>query len=291
MPRGVYKRKPVGLRKKDLREQNTAAFMHSTNVNTIPTETDAEIDARIAERFEVLEEMSQAAIDGEVRAMIVSGPAGLGKSWTVEAALEKWDPSGLNHTILKGYIKATGLFKMLYQYRNRGQVIVFDDADSLFFDDVALNLLKAVCDTTEKRRVSWRSELVMTDEDENTVPHDFEFDGSIIFITNMDFDAQIERGSKIAPHLQALVSRSHYIDLTMKNRRDYIMRIRQVVKQGLLKDSGLSKEAQDEVVAFVVDNQARMRELSLRIVLKVATYRRINPTKWQSRARVTCTRA
>ena len=136
---------------------------------------------------------------------------------------------------MKGYVRATGLVKLLYQYRNAGQVIVFDDADAIFFDDVSLNLLKAVCDTTETRRVSWLSEGSLVDEETAVrIPRNFEFKGTIIFISNYDFDAMIDRGHKLAPHLAALVSRAHYIDLAMKSRRDYLVRIRQVIEEGLL---------------------------------------------------------
>jgi len=110
----------------------------------VSNETDAEIEARLGERFEILDVLAEACTVGNARALIVSGPAGLGKSYTIEKRLNEWDPSEINHTIVKGYVRATGLVKLLYQYREAGQVIVFDDADSIFFDDISLNLLKAV---------------------------------------------------------------------------------------------------------------------------------------------------
>ena len=42
-------------------------------------ESDEEAMNRIATRFQVLDEMSKAAINGDIRAMIVSGPPGVGK--------------------------------------------------------------------------------------------------------------------------------------------------------------------------------------------------------------------
>lgn len=251
-------------------------------------ETDSEIDARISERFEILDVLTEACIVGNARALIVSGPAGLGKSYTVEKALEKWDPNEINHTIVKGYVRATGLVKLLYQYREAGQVIVFDDADSIFFDDVSLNLLKAVCDTTERRRVSWLSEGKLVDEETaELLPRSFDFNGTVIFISNYDFDAMIDRGHKLAPHLQAMVSRAHYVDLAMKTRRDYLVRIRQVVKQGLL--SHLSKSQSDEVIEFIETNHETLRELSLRIAIKLGSLCK-NGGEWKKIARITCCR-
>jgi hypothetical protein len=274
------------MKAKRLAQKNELAQFPTVNVNR-RVETDAEVDARISERFEVLEDITNSVITGVSRSLIVSGPAGLGKSFTVEKVMREWDPEEQRHTFIRGYVKATGLYKLLYQYRHTGNVIVFDDADSVFLDDVALNLLKAVADTTERRRVSWLSEAVLVDADSaDVIPRSFDFNGSIVFITNLDFDAQIDRGSKLAPHLQAMMSRSHYVDLTMKTRQDYIVRIRQVVKQGLLSD--LNWLEAGEVMRFVEENMENLRELSLRMVIKIARIRKANGDKWQRIAKITC---
>lgn len=250
-------------------------------------ETDEQIENRISERFNILESLTDSCIAGDSRALIVSGPAGLGKSYTVEQKLSAWDPSGLNYAITKGYVRATGLVKLLYAYREENQVLVFDDADAIFFDDVSLNLLKAVCDTTERRIVSWLSEGKLFDDDSGTmVPRSFEFNGTIIFISNYDFDAMIDKGHKLSPHLQAMVSRAHYIDLAMKTRRDYLVRIRQVVAQGLL--SHLDIEAQADVLTFIEAYSDHLRELSLRMALKIASIRKTNNTNWEKVAKITC---
>jgi len=286
MPRGKYDRTAIKARR--LAQKQTELGFPAVQINR-RVETDAEVDARISERFEVLEDIVNSVISGVSRSLIVSGPAGLGKSFTVERVMREWDPEEKNHVFIRGYARATGLYKLLYQYRNPGQVIIFDDADSVFLDDVALNLLKAVADTTERRRVSWLSEAALIDEESAAViPRSFDFNGSIVFITNIDFDAAIDRGSRLAPHLQAMLSRSHYVDLTMKTKQDYIVRIRQVVKQGLLSD--LNWHEAGEVMSFIESNSETLRELSLRMVIKVARIRKANGQKWERIARVTCLR-
>lgn len=286
MPRGKYDRTAIKARR--LAQKQTELGFPAVQINR-RVETDAEVDARISERFEVLEDIANSVITGASRSLIVSGPAGLGKSFTVERVMREWDPEEKNHVFIRGYARATGLYKLLYQYRNPGQVIIFDDADSVFLDDVALNLLKAVADTTERRRVSWLSEAALIDEESaSVIPRSFDFNGSIVFITNIDFDAAIDRGSRLAPHLQAMLSRSHYVDLTMKTKQDYMVRIRQVVKQGLLSD--LNWHEAGEVMSFIESNSETLRELSLRMVIKVARIRKANGQKWERMARVTCLR-
>jgi hypothetical protein len=286
MPRGVPN---AGFRSARGSRQSTADKVSTIKVvyEAEKVETDEQVEARLAERFDILDVLTEACTIGNARALIVSGPAGLGKSYTVEKRLTEWDPNEINHTIVKGYVRPTGLVKLLYQYREEGQVIVFDDADSIFFDDLSLNLLKAVCDTTERRRVSWLSEGALIDEESaERIPRSFDFNGTIIFITNYDFDAMIERGHKLAPHLGALVSRSHYIDLAMKTRRDYLVRIRQVIKQGLLKD--LTPAQRLDVIAFINTNHDRLRELSLRMALKLGNIRKTTAKDWEKIARITC---
>lgn len=295
MPRGVPK---AGFRmtKNRVAKTSVVSAVRADMPKFVPTlavsnESDAQIEARLAERFGILSTLTNAALSGDARSLIVSGPPGLGKSYTVEEALRAWDPSEADHTIVKGYVKATGLLKLLYQYKDKGQVIVFDDADTVFYDDTSLNMLKAVCDTTEKRKVSYLAEANLIDEDSATrIPRTFEFEGTIIFITNLDFDALIDKGHKLAPHLQALVSRSHYIDLALKTRRDFMVRIRQVIKLGLLRKAGLTSSQEQDVLTFLDKNQESLRELSLRIALKVGAIRKMQGQQWEKIARVTCCR-
>jgi hypothetical protein len=280
---------PKGIPNKGYRNKSSAEKVAAIKVDysAVSNETDEEIEARLGERFEILDTLTEACTVGNARSLIVSGPAGLGKSYTVEERLKAFDPNEVNSTIAKGYVRATGLVKLLYQFRHPGMVIVFDDADAIFFDDISLNLLKAVCDTTERRRVSWLSEGKLIDEETaELIPRTFDFEGSIIFISNYDFDAMIDRGHKLAPHLQAMISRSHYIDLSMKTRRDYLVRIRQVVKQGLL--NFLNANERKEVTEFINKNNERLRELSLRMALKIGSLRKQSPENWERLATVTC---
>jgi hypothetical protein len=83
------------------------------------------------------------------------------------------------------------------------------------------------------------------------------------------------------------MSRAHYIDLAMKTRRDYVVRIKQVLEKGLLKKSGLTESQERDVVEFIEANTDRLRELSLRMALKIGAIRKIGET-WQKVARVTC---
>ena len=284
MPRGVPK---SGFRMTDKKKAALATVSAPAEVSQ---ETDEEIAEKLTDRFDVLGQLADLAITGECKSLIVSGPPGLGKSFIVERNLRAWDPEETRHTIVKGHVSKTGLLRLLYQYREGG-VIVFDDADSVFWDETSLSLMKSACDSTEIRRISYLAEVAMVDDSSgDLIPRQFEFNGVIVFITNMDFDAMADSGHKLAPHLSAMMSRSHYIDLEMKTRRDYLIRIRQVISYGMLRDRGLDKTQEQDVLDFIEERVDSLRELSLRMAIKLSDLRK-KGDNWTKLAKVTCCKA
>ena len=261
----------------------------------LKSESDESIMTRLANRFEILEDMTRAVKKGDVRSMIVTGPPGVGKSFGVEKVLSKHDvfadvanDSKLKkYEVVKGAMSAIGLYKKLYEYSDKKSILVFDDCDSVLLDDLSLNILKAALDSGKKRMIHWNTDSRSIAQE--GIPNSFEFKGGAIFITNIKFDHV--RSKKLRDHLEALESRCHYLDLTIDTTREKLLRIKQVVRDsGMLDDYDLSDEQKAEVVEFVNTNAARMRELSLRMVLKVADIRVSMPTKWEAVVEATCMR-
>ena len=260
----------------------------------VALETDEEIIARLRERFEILDEMTRAVKSGDIRAMIVSGPPGVGKSFGVEAVLQK---DGLfdvlaerkpKFEVVKGAMSSIGLYAKLYEYSAAGNVVVFDDCDDILHEEQSLNTLKGALDSSERRFISWNTDSrILRSEG---IPDRFEFKGAAIFITNIKFEHV--RSKKLRSHLDALESRCHYIDLQMDTPREKILRIRQIVGDGMLDRYDFIEPAvvAAELVDYVVANQDRLRELSLRMVLKLADLRKRFPTTWTAMARTTCTK-
>ena len=257
----------------------------------VARESDEAIYARLAERFEILDEMTMAVKTGDVRAMIVSGPPGVGKSFGVEAVLQKADLFNTlaekkpKFEVVKGAMSAIGLYAKLYEYSERGNVIVFDDCDSILMEDLSLNILKGALDSSERRWISWNTDSRLLRSE--GIPDRFEFKGAAIFITNIKFEHV--RSKKLRDHLDALESRCHYIDLQMDTAREKILRIKQVVREkGMLDRYEFEDVVKDEIVAFVESNADKLRELSLRMVLKLADLRKSFPKTWTAMAKTTC---
>ena len=256
-----------------------------------PVETDEEVIARIGERFDILDQMTKATIAGDVRAMIVVGPPGVGKSYGVEKQLEH---SGLfdqlsgrrvKYEVIKGAMTPIGLYCTLYKHSDKNNVLVFDDCDSVFQDDLSLNILKAALDSGKKRRIYWNSDSAMLRRE--GVPDMFDFKGSCIFITNLQF--QNLKSKKLQDHLEALQSRCHFLDLTLNTMRDRFLRIKQIYLKGeLFADYDFNQEQGDEIIGFMEANQTKLREMSLRMALKIADLTKVSGDNWKALAASTC---
>jgi hypothetical protein len=252
-------------------------------------ETDQQIMERIAERFDILEDMALAVKEGDVRSMIVVGPPGVGKSYGVQSKLEQVSlfdqvAGEQKYQVVKGAMTALGLYLKLYEYSSRGSVLVFDDCDSVLMDELSLNILKAALDSGKKRMIYWNADSRLLARE--GVPNSFEFKGGVIFITNLKFENI--RSKKLQDHLAALQSRCHYIDLTLDTERDKYLRIKQIANTGkLFQDYDLDHSEQNEILEFMLANSKRLREMSLRTALKLADLRKSQPSRWQRVAEIT----
>lgn len=301
----------------DALPSGSSALVQSLAFEALPSGDDSEetledAKKRIDVRYNAMARMCKRIVRGGMPSLIVSGPPGLGKSYTALEALEELELKGELTNVLKtgqldaddmdaedreeveeaveaagrvydvisGSITAVGLYQALWNCR-KGGVILLDDIDEVFRDEVCLNLLKAALDSGKKRMLSWRKEANWLDE--YGIDKTFEFKGHVVFLTNIDFEAEIAKNGKLAEHFKALIDRSYYLCLTLRTKRDFMIRIRQVAggEDGMLCTThGLSVEQCDEVLDFITDNQDRFYNLSLRLADQIARMRAIDEDGW-----------
>lgn len=237
-----------------------------------PARSDDEVQADIKERFGALDDMAYGVVSGHYRALVVSGNPGIGKTYTLEKILSgSAGLGGFRFKAVHGFARATGLYQLLYENREPGSVLLLDDCDSVFGDETSLNILKAALDTTKTREISWYSEHNLKDESGQALPKSFEYHGSIIFVTNVDFDRVMRNSGKLAPHLEALLSRVYYLDLHMRSEQALMLRLAGVVLGSeMLEQLGLSKEQGEKILTYIREKKAQLREVSLRTVVKLA---------------------
>ena len=255
-------------------------------------ETDDEAQDRIRDTFSMQDKLTDACAKGIIRGIVISGPPGIGKSFGVEKQLAAAnmfltrngkDPK---YVVVTGGVSPIGLYQLLWNNRAAKQVLVFDDCDAVLFEEESLSLLKGALNSGDRRRIAWNKESrLLAGLD---IPSHFDFEGSIMFLSNVDFERTIARGSRIANHLEAIMSRCHYLDLEIGSQRDKLLRIKQVCRDGMLKDYEFSPAEEKMVIDFVMDNKDYLRELSLRMVKKIADFVAVDKKGWFEMAEATC---
>lgn len=241
----------------------------------------------INERFDILSDFVDMVINGQSPSLLVTGDPKLGKSWTVESrfkkaglkssmdflneSIETSQPTSAygDYTVVKGYSSPKSLYRTLYEYRKRK--VVLDDCDKAITDPTAILLLKAVTDATEKRIVSWGSEMVgYTD-----LPKQFEFEGGVIAITNLPMDKIDE----------AIRGRGNKVDLVM-TVDEKLDRIKHVLPHMC---EHIPVKERLEVYGFLKENASLCRQLHFGTFISVCNIRHAHPDKWSRLAEYTVT--
>lgn len=255
--------------------------------------TDAEVLADLVLRFDMLRKLTGGALRQHVRALVVTGAPGVGKSYNVHEELDN-TPNARYH-IIGGGISAIGLYKLGYQYRNPGNVLVMDDSDGIFKDEEALNVLKALCDTSLQRQVSWYKEsaALKAEGGEGDIPQQYDFNGAMIFISNLNMQAEIDRGnSKYVPHFEALMSRALYLDLQLFSPQARYLWVKHVATVGkIFRRENVSDATGEQILNWIGQHRDSLRELSVRTVTKMCQIVSDNPTEWRDYGRVLLCRA
>ena len=231
----------------------------------------------INQRFGFVSDMVTMLANGAQASVVVTGPGGLGKSFTVSqtlTALGFKDVSELDDfavgsilktaktfRVIKGYSTPKGRYRTLYE--NKDGVIVFDDCDSVLKDPTSLNLLKGALDSYSRRIISWRADI--KDED---LPTSFEFKGRVVFISNLSA-ANID---------QAILTRSLAVDLSMTTKQK-IERMRHLLSTGEFMPE-FDKVVKADAMDLIEKHQDTVKELSLRTLIQVTKIRQSAGKNW-----------
>ena len=224
----------------------------------------------INERFAFVEQMVNMVAKKTIASAIITGQGGLGKTHTVLKALKS---HGMQDTtdlaqfeagarintpkafrLIKGFSTAKGLYRTLFE--GNGQVLVFDDCDSVLKDPVALNLLKGALDSYGDRWISWNADF--KDDD---LPKTFKFTGTIVFISNMDLD-RVD---------QAVKSRAMCVDLSMTQEQKVERMETLVADPEFLSDYHI--QLKKDAIAFIRENMNKVSNLSLRSLIATTKIR------------------
>jgi hypothetical protein len=250
-------------------------------------ETEEQIIERIKERFDIFKFAVGGVATDSIRALIVAGAAGIGKTEMVTQEFDKHKRlNGLEYEVVRGNIVSSyQLYQLLYMNQAEDNVLVLDDCDAILKDANGLNILKAALESgTRPRIISYKSQSVQ----QLGLPTEFEYKGRMIFITNENFQKIIDKDvSVIGKHLKAIIDRTLYLDLLLHNRREIYCRIRQVTQEnGLLDNCEIDTSYYDIILLWIKENLDNIRSLSLRTPIHIAEMIRTNEDNWQRMAGV-----
>ena len=239
------------------------------------------IEFNVNERFQFLEDTIDMVAARQMKSAVVVGEGGLGKSYTVfdrikragMTDIHKMDPGSFldesnsrsTFITMKGHQSPKNMYRTLYE--NRGRLVIFDDCDSVLFEEKSANVLKAALDSYDERWVNWGVE----NNDEDGLPNRFLFTGGVIFISNKPMHKMP----------QAILSRSACADVSM-TRTEIVQRMRQIVAKGeFLEDEKMSikNEALDFIAEHATNHQ--IKAINLRTLITVVTNRRCMPERWK----------
>jgi hypothetical protein len=255
-------------------ENKTGMIVPEQQENSL---SDDEIIENQIKYFQSMEKTALGVALGDAKAMIISGSAGIGKSHGIEQILSNLKDSESNHEWVTGHCTATGLYQTLYNFRFEGCTIIFDDSDKIFYDETSLGILKHALDTKKTRRISWKSKTELRDENGEVIPTSFDFEGSIIFISNINLSGIVSQNNKLSPHIEAIISRILYYDMhkIFMSPRDYMLRI-SYLKDSIFKEQNIDNDGQELIMNFFNGNAKTMRELSLRVLTKLCQVYKIH---------------
>ncbi len=233
----------------------------------------------LEENYANVEKYIQGICKGEFRSVIVNGPPGVGKSFSVDAYLQQYAQDDA-YKVVAGHMTPLSLYGNLYQYRHAGDVLVLDDIDSVFSKIEGSNLLKAAMDTKPVRRINWESSSATVVS--MGLPAGFEFRGSVVLISNIGFN---RKQSKLQEHLDALKDRSYSLKISNGTKEELYQQVCfMVIKKNLLQGYELSGSQQSEILDYIGGNLEKIHKISLRLAMKLASLMKANPTDWRSMA-------
>lgn len=233
--------------------------------------------------FDDMKKLLNLVITRKRNSIIISGLAGVGKSFTVEETLkESGLVKGRDFEIIKGKSTSYALYQSLFE--NRDKLIVYDDCDFILKNKDAINMLKAALDTNKERVISWKSKSTFNPDPLETIeikkliqkgklPDHFDFRGRIIFITNIYYK-NID---------DALLSRSFVIDVTLK-AKDVLLRI-ETILDNIMRDVpeatyDIKKQVLDYFKYLVKNNQLK-KPMSIRTFIAGVIIRLSGDENWK----------
>jgi hypothetical protein len=247
----------------------------------------------VVDKFDTIYTMTKSFVQNKqsaLRGLLISGDAGTGKTHAVQRAFIDTKTTHRARIIKAGSITAAALYVELYLNRHKGNVMVLDDCDIIHKapseKNTILDMLKGATELTKgARTISWARASANQLMREHEVPNTFDFQGTIIWITNDKIDTIAK---KAAAHWNAISSRFTEITvyLTPQEKLLYTLHLiengQMLGKNCMAKDEGYPLQVQANAVKYIRDNYKTLKEITPRIAIKIADIMDNHPKTWKT---------
>jgi hypothetical protein len=212
------------------------------------------------------------------RALILQGPAGVGKTHSVEQALKKHAAG--RYELINGMVTNLSLYGSLYRASNNGHILFLDDCDSFLKDATGVNILKAAMDTKPNREIHWESSTHLLKA--LGIPNKFTFNGSVVLNTNIGYD---NKNTKIIARLSALVDRALTICISDSDPDHLFKQVcYMVLVQDMLDSYEFSDTEKNMLLMWIDNNRKFINRISLRTIIKLSSIYSADKNDWQDMA-------
>ena len=247
---------------------------------------------RVISRFEAIQHIAEVFVTGQSaqRGLLISGDAGTGKSHYVKQAF-----ISTNTTKKVDYQKSKtftppALYAKLWENRNPGDVIVFDDCSLESMTGEAFrkwtSWIKGGLELSKgPKMIGYESAKQNDLFKELGVEPEFDFQGSIIWITNTRFD---KLAKKFEDHWDAVKGRFIPVEIFLTKEEKYMYTIYLIEEVDMLgenceaKEGGYSEEIIESTLEYLSDNYDNFKEITPRVAIKVADTMEMYPSMWES---------
>lgn len=250
-------------------------------------EPEDQIRNRITKTFKIADKLLRGVVSGDLTGMMMSGLGGVGKTFGAEKILDEAAREGsIELTKFNTYVTPVELYKLLYDNKDITNVTIIDDCDNIWKNMQSIGILKAALDSKPERVVHWKANSHPLRKDD--IPSEFLMQGAVIFITNVDLRASIDRGDAWAKHHHAILRRITYLDMGIHTKREVFVRIKQLLEDdGFVEINQLTPEINEKIIKWMLTNLEKIHSLSINTCMKLAQYIRTDPEDWEELAEVT----
>lgn len=246
---------------------------------------------RVVDRFKTIQQISEVFVTGNAvqRGLLICGDAGTGKSHYVRQAFINTNTTNRVDYQKSKTFTAPALYAKLWENRHRGDVIVFDDCS---LESMTGEAFRKLTDFFKGALELSAGEHLLGYEAAATnqlfrdlgVPREFDFQGSIIWITNTRIDGLRK---KFGDHWDAMDSRFISTEVFLTKEEKYMYTnylIEEVEMLGAncdAKEGGFSPKIIEATVDYMAERYADLKDITPRVAIKIADTMEQFPTMWE----------